>query len=334
LLLVIASITWIVLYVLNAPNQSTELINRASWILLTVPTAIWMIGATMHYLVKRKIGLRLPYPLYYRLDSQRLSRFSTISRALETLSRSHQILSVKEGKLPAHVNIQTPPHIVTNVDPWAITILNWKMFFMPDSIYIFKNGTYSTVSYENLRISHSERTEYATHGHPSDATVVDRTWLHTRKDGYPDRRYSYNPSIPIVLYDLLTIEEKGGWSLILQISNRDAVHQSLDLFASAIPLASNTYKRSGQRTSDKQTDDNQKRQSSPKSSEQGRKSPYDVLGVRENAPIEEITAAYRKQAQMNHPDRVASMAPEFRDLAERRMKEINAAYDELRRRHE
>jgi DnaJ like chaperone protein len=47
--------------------------------------------------------------------------------------------------------------------------------------------------------------------------------------------------------------------------------------------------------------------------------------------MEEVTAAYRKQAQMNHPDRVANMATEFRELAERRMKEINAAYDELRK---
>ena len=33
-----------------------------------------------------------------------------------------------------------------------------------------------------------------------------------------------------------------------------------------------------------------------------------------------------------HPDKVADMAPEFREIAERRMKEINAAYEELKRR--
>jgi len=34
-------------------------------------------------------------------------------------------------------------------------------------------------------------------------------------------------------------------------------------------------------------------------------------------------------AQQYHPDKVATLAPEFRELAERRMKEINTAYDEL-----
>jgi preprotein translocase subunit Sec63 len=35
---------------------------------------------------------------------------------------------------------------------------------------------------------------------------------------------------------------------------------------------------------------------------------------------------------MYHPDKVASLAPEYREIAERRMKEINAAFQELTKR--
>ncbi len=35
---------------------------------------------------------------------------------------------------------------------------------------------------------------------------------------------------------------------------------------------------------------------------------------------------------MYHPDRVASQAPEVREIAELRMKEINAAYAKLKQR--
>lgn len=42
-------------------------------------------------------------------------------------------------------------------------------------------------------------------------------------------------------------------------------------------------------------------------------------------------AAYRQMAKMYHPDRVANLAPEFIELAEERMKEINAAYEVLKR---
>jgi len=62
------------------------------------------------------------------------------------------------------------------------------------------------------------------------------------------------------------------------------------------------------------------------------KSPYEVLGISPGASAEEITAAYRKLAQMYHPDKVANLAPEYKEIAERRMKEINEAYERLRKR--
>jgi DnaJ domain len=52
--------------------------------------------------------------------------------------------------------------------------------------------------------------------------------------------------------------------------------------------------------------------------------PYLLLGVREGAAAPEIAAAYREQAKRWHPDRGGGWA------AERRMAEINAAYDLLR----
>jgi DnaJ like chaperone protein len=60
--------------------------------------------------------------------------------------------------------------------------------------------------------------------------------------------------------------------------------------------------------------------------------PHEVLGVSANATIEEITAAYRQMAQMYHPDKVTTLGPEFRELAERKMKEINKAYEALKKR--
>lgn len=62
------------------------------------------------------------------------------------------------------------------------------------------------------------------------------------------------------------------------------------------------------------------------------KSPYEVLGVEQRASQEEISSAYRKLVQQYHPDRVADLGPELREVAEQRMKEINAAYQELKNR--
>ncbi|MDO8749842.1 MAG: J domain-containing protein [Dehalococcoidia bacterium] len=64
---------------------------------------------------------------------------------------------------------------------------------------------------------------------------------------------------------------------------------------------------------------------------QRHRSPHEVLGVHPGASQEEISAAYRRLVQQYHPDKVADLGPEFRELAEQRMKEINAAYQSLKR---
>ena len=69
----------------------------------------------------------------------------------------------------------------------------------------------------------------------------------------------------------------------------------------------------------------------PDNSSQRQRSPYEVLGVNPGASQEEISAAYRRLVRQYHPDKVADLGPEFRELAEQRMKEINAAYQSLKR---
>jgi len=57
--------------------------------------------------------------------------------------------------------------------------------------------------------------------------------------------------------------------------------------------------------------------------------PYEVLGVREDAPHHEIRRAYVDLARRHHPDRVAERPPAERERAMRRMQEINQAWATL-----
>lgn len=54
---------------------------------------------------------------------------------------------------------------------------------------------------------------------------------------------------------------------------------------------------------------------------------FQILEVPESAGKEEITSAYRTKIRQYHPDKVASLGPELRELAELKSKQINAAYD-------
>jgi uncharacterized membrane protein YkvA (DUF1232 family) len=59
------------------------------------------------------------------------------------------------------------------------------------------------------------------------------------------------------------------------------------------------------------------------------KDPYMVLGLSQHASVAEIKQAYRELANKYHPDRVAHLGDEFKELAEERFKEIQNAYQTL-----
>ncbi|HSI04261.1 MAG: DnaJ family molecular chaperone [Myxococcota bacterium] len=70
---------------------------------------------------------------------------------------------------------------------------------------------------------------------------------------------------------------------------------------------------------------------SPPPAAEGMDSPYAVLGVSRGSTATEIRTAYQALVRKYHPDLVATMPVEFRDVAEKKTKEINAAYSQLKR---
>lgn len=57
----------------------------------------------------------------------------------------------------------------------------------------------------------------------------------------------------------------------------------------------------------------------------------EVLQLSRPFTTEQLRAAYRQRMSQYHPDKVSSLGPEFRDLAESKSKEINRAFDLLAR---
>jgi DnaJ-domain-containing protein 1 len=113
-------------------------------------------------------------------------------------------------------------------------------------------------------------------------------------------------------------------NLELHVSNPAHAQQFAQVFGTYIHIFQDRRTRSSsERTSGY-------RKSSEKSNIQQDENPHDVLNIRPGATKEEIVAAYRRMVQMYHPDKVAGLAPEFREIAEERMRAINAAYEKLK----
>ena len=65
-------------------------------------------------------------------------------------------------------------------------------------------------------------------------------------------------------------------------------------------------------------------------SSNGRWDPYQILEIENGASQEEIKQAFRQLAGKYHPDKVEYLGEEFKVLAEKRFKDIQRAYEELR----
>jgi len=62
-----------------------------------------------------------------------------------------------------------------------------------------------------------------------------------------------------------------------------------------------------------------------------RADPYQVLGVGELDSEEEIKRKYKQMVRQYHPDQVAHLGPELKDLAAKKTTEINMAFAAIRR---
>lgn len=113
---------------------------------------------------------------------------------------------------------EPPTNVKTNVSVPTIPVGRQILCFFPDRLLVFHRRKVGAVPYSELTIKVEPGRFVEEERPPKDAEIVDRTWQYVNKDGGPDRRFTSNPELPVVLYDDIRFRSASGLNEYIQIS--------------------------------------------------------------------------------------------------------------------
>uniref|UniRef100_A0A832H5V6 DUF4236 domain-containing protein n=1 Tax=Oscillatoriales cyanobacterium SpSt-402 TaxID=2282168 RepID=A0A832H5V6_9CYAN len=345
----------IVLFAFSILNNVSSLLQIAFPVLVIlsvlIAAGVWLFGIWVAWVTSQQEKLARTTTLQYKLDDEAKGKFVTVQNALESISKSACIWRVvsrtptwdwkrnagatsliKRRRIRAGYMI--PPFIQTRIKVYGLLLDSMQLYFFPDQVFVFQNGKYGAVDYTSLNVYGSPTRFIEDEGVPRDSQIVDYTWRYVRKDGGPDMRFRDNRQIPIAQYAYIELSSQTGLNLHFHVSNLAYAQQFTNAlldyirYSQAPNASSSSDKSSSKSNYQGQTKKGEHKESAPKE-----ENAYTILNIPSDATWEDISAAYKKMAQMYHPDKVAGLAPEYQAIAEKRMKIINAAYEELKRSH-
>ncbi len=273
-------------------------------------------------------------PLFYNLNEDGFRQLQTIREAFTIIQRCDCVwcyegeertddwkrnagagtLVTRSRLYPALVD--QSPGFESNV-AFGFSLGHSTLFLLPDGFVLGTGERYQALG-KSLDVNASTTNFREEEFSPRDAELIGKTWRYVNKSGGPDRRFNDNGQIPINRYGQLEIG-CGAWKIRLCLSRANAAAE----FATALRSAMSGH------APDAHKERSEAPPPKPASQPAGLVAAFSLLGLRPGASFEDASAAYKSLAAQNHPDKVAHMAPEFRELAERKMRELNAAYEQI-----
>jgi hypothetical protein len=270
------------------------------------------------------------WPLFYDLTQEEIRQAEAVRRAFALTTQSEYVWRyngeqqiddwkrnagagtlVKRTRIVPQL-VDAIPGFETNAAV-GVKLGNTTVYLLPDQCIAWTDNSCHAVGKEvsvQTKLCSFREDESV----PQDAEVLGHTWRYVNKNGGPDLRFNNNRQIPILRYGQIVFSGEGPWRLDLCLSRAESVTTFEHLVRAAF----------GNRSSEGSTPPR------PDQKRTDKRAAFRMLGLSDSASFEEASVAYRDLARRNHPDKVAHLAPEFRELAERRMRELNGAFEQIR----
>ncbi len=174
---------------------------------------IAIIGALMYFYKKES-----PVEINYDFEGNASEEYDLTNKLLAGILESDKVWLVTGLEADIDRNVITDrvelkvkeglsKGISTNVKTYSLIAGDLSLSFLPDALLINKNGVNKAVDYKDLQVDlRSEN--FLEEEKVADATFIEETYLHTNKDGGPDKRYKDNPLLNLVEYGILEIKNK------------------------------------------------------------------------------------------------------------------------------
>lgn len=94
-------------------------------------------------------------------------------------------------------------------------------------IKAFSSSKFDVFPIENVKIKYHKSRFIENETVPSDSVILEYTYQYVNKNGGPDKRYAYNPQLPVVAYGEIEI---ASFDLTFQISNAEATENFVNAF--------------------------------------------------------------------------------------------------------
>jgi hypothetical protein len=193
------------------------------------------------------------------------------------------------------------------------------LYLFPAFMIAFRSKTdFALVDYHDLIIEYSNVRFVEEQTVPKDAALQGYTWKYVNKNGSRDMRFSNNYQIPILLYGEVHFASSQGLNEAYEFSNAESTQAFVAEF----------LKFKAAITGEPESSSREKSNVAPQS-KISKKEALKIFGLNSKATLDEIKSAYYELIQKYHPDKVASLADEFKVIAEKKTKEINEAYSVL-----